>query len=297
MSKVLKYSHQSFSGMNSVLDIILIDVSDKTANDISSRIQYEINKLELLLNRFNSKSETYHINDNAFNNWVKVSDELWAILVECKTYNELTLGYFNAGLGRLKDMNSQNPNFLIKDRSTHKNLSFELDINSKKVRYVNRYVSLDFGAIGKGLLLNQVCKIITEQGIKNCFVSFGGSSVLTKGKHPSGDCWPFTFRGAKSNPIVFNLNDHAVSISRTCPGNGEKHHIFNPNNPYHESTNRLVYVQDSCPIRSEVLSTALIVAAENDFNNLICSLKPQKVFVFTQGNTNKLTCIYKYENQ
>lgn len=293
---VSKYSHQSIAGMNSVLDLVLIEVSDKTAAEISRVVRRDMNRLEKLLSRFDPKAETFAVNQKAQRQWTNVSAELWHILMECERFKKLTLGYFNIGLGRFKDKVATMANAISEGEEVRLKPQIELDHEGKRVRFVNYFTSLDFGAIGKGFLLTRVKATLIELGIENCFVSFGGSSILTKGRHPSGNAWPVSFRNDNGNQQVFHLNDHAVSISGVRQGKEQGYHIINPNTLKLETSSRLVFVQDECPVRSEALSTALVAAEVHDFIQIINRIKPQKVIVFSRQKTNELTRIYEYEN-
>ena len=295
MSYAPKYSHQSFAGMNSVLDMILIDIPDKTAADIGQGIRQDMRLLEQLLNRFDPRSETYAINNQAQNGWVKVSDELWRIVLDCEKFNELTLGYFDIALGYFKKNAGTNNHNRIRCMEEDSKPGIKYGMESKQLKFTNGSTSLDFGAIGKGLLLGKLQARLCEFGIENCFVSFGGSSILTRGKHPSGGAWPVSFRNESDHPFVFNLNDHAVSISGAIQGNNHEHHIINPHRLTFQVNRRLVFVQDECPIRAEVLSTALIAATKDDFSTLTTRMNPQKVYVFNQLKTDELTIEYEYK--
>ncbi|WP_163712411.1 FAD:protein FMN transferase [Mangrovibacterium lignilyticum] len=282
--------------MNSVLDLVLIGVSEETATEMRRTVQREMSRLEKLLSRFNPEAETFAANQKAHNNWTGVSDALWDILQECERFNKLTLGYFNIGLGHFKKNAETIPTGISGGETVYSKPEIVLDYESRRVKFANRFTSLDFGAIGKGLLLKKVKTTLTDLEIENCFVSFGGSSILTLGKHPSGNAWPVSFRNDNGNSFVFHLNDHAVSISGARQGKEQIHHIINPIRLKLETSSRLVFVQDECPLRAEVLSTALVAAEENDFDQVINQFQPQKVSVFIQQKTNELKRIYEYEN-
>jgi len=293
---VSKFTHQSIAGMNSVLDLVLIEVSETTATEICRTVKQDVFRLEKLLSRFDREGETFAVNQTAQHRWTSVSDELWDILQECERFKELTLGYFNIGLGHFKGKAGATLNSLTKGELGSLKPQIEFDHESRSIRFANHFTSLDFGAIGKGFLLKRLNSTLHDFGIANCFVSFGGSSILTKGRHPSGNAWPVSFREGKENQQVFHLNDHAVSISGARQGREQCYHIVNPNTLKFEASRRLVVVQDECPVRAEVLSTALVAANESEFDQLTSQFRPQKINVFNQPTTNEETRIYEHEN-
>jgi len=294
---VSKFTHQSIAGMNSVLDLVLIEVSEATATEICRTVKQDMFRLGRLLSRFDQEGETFAVNQTAQHRWTSVSDELWDILQECECFKKQTLGYFNIGLGHFKGKAGATLNSLTKDGVGFTKPQIEYDRESRSIRFANHFTSLDFGAIGKGFVLKKLKATLDDFGIANCFVSFGGSSILTKGKHPSGNAWPVSFRECKENKQIFHLNDHAVSISGARQGREQCYHIVNPNTLKSETSNRLVVVQDVCPVRAEVLSTALVAANEGEFDEITSQFKPQKINVFNQPTTNEETRIYETSHE
>ena len=215
-----------------------------------------------------------------------MSQELWNVLIECEKYRHLTLGYFNVGLGHLK------ADTVLQEGWCQPEIIPDMD--TRRIRFGNTSTSIDFGAIGKGLVLRKLKSILADFQVENCFVSFGGSSLMAIGSHPAGRFWPVTLRENDDNPIVFELTNQAVSISGAYQSQPEKFHIVHPYTGAIQCDNRLVYVQDDCPVRAEVLSTACIVADRQDYPNLIEALNPQKLTVFHRTQTNKLTIDYDY---
>ena len=280
------YSHQTIPGMNSVLDILLIGVAEKESEAIGKQAEKELLVLESLLSRFNPSSETFALNKKAVNGWTNVSQELWNVLIECEKYRHLTLGYFNVGLGHLKAD-------AVLSEGWHQP-EIILGMDTRRFRFGNTSTSIDFGAIGKGLVLRKLKSILADFQVKNCFVSFGGSSLMAIGSHPAGRFWPVSLRENDENPIVFELTNQTVSISGAYQSQTEKFHVVHPYSGAIQCDNRLVYVQDDCPVRAEVLSTACIVAERQDYLSFIENLNPQKLIVFQRTQTNKLTIDYDY---
>ncbi|RKD90322.1 FAD:protein FMN transferase [Mangrovibacterium diazotrophicum] len=291
-----KFTHQSIAGMNSVLDLVLIEVSETIATEICRTVKQDVFRLEKLLSRFDREGETFAVNQTAQHRWTSVSDELWDILQECERFKEQTLGYFNIGLGHFKGKAGATLKSLTGEELGYMKPQIEYDHNGRSIRFANRFTSLDFGAIGKGFLLKKLKSTLADFGVANCFVSFGGSSILTKGKHPSGNAWPVSFRNGKGNQQVFHLNDHTVSISGARQGKQQCYHIVNPNTLKFEIRSRLAVVQDECPVRAEVLSTALVAANKSEFEEITSQFKPQKINVFNQPTANEGRRIYEHEN-
>ena len=282
--------------MNSMLDLVFTGIAESKVELVFSRVQAEVVRLEKTLSRFDPRSEIFIINQNAGESWVTVSDHLWNILLECDYYNKLSLGYFDIGLGLFKQNEKQLSLDSLKKRSAIGLSNMKFDRKRKCIRFVTNRTSLDFGAVGKGLLLREIDKILTDFNVKNCLISFGGSSILTRGSHPFGDSWPIALRKTSNYSTVFKLNDHFASFSGAIQENrtGAKSHIVHPRRLKFVENNRLAFVQSNCPVLAEVLSTSLIVADWDDFPKLCLKIKPEKAFVYKRTKTNELISKYEY---
>ena len=272
--------YQSITSMNSSLDMIFPGIEYGDSQVVFKRIEKEAAKLETLLSCYDTEAETYQVNLKAREGWVTVSHPLWKILKECVYYNHLTLGYFDIGLKFFK----QNPTLIHhNDRPELYGISsIEFRNESQSIRFQNKTTSIDFGAIGKGLLLKEIDKILTEFGVKHCFISFGGSSILTRGTHPHGTSWPVTLRNSSGDHNVFHLNNDSASFSGAILESsfGETYHIVHPKRLEMIQSKRLTFVQCKCPVLAEVLSTSLVAADTVDIPKIISNANPIKAHVF-----------------
>lgn len=285
--------------MNTMLNMVLIGLDETTSDMVEQRMRLQSQLLEKMLSRFDPEGETFQMNQVALDQWFPVSEGLWDILLECKSFHKLSLGYFDIGLGIFKQqMNQAFPKADGENSALRGINGVDFDRKGKRLRYGSRTISIDFGAIGKGLLLREIDLILTEFDIKNCLISFGGSSILTRGSHPYGHSWPVSLREAHDSSIVFDLNDHFASISGAVHGNGSegKSHIVHPHSCRLVENNRITYVQRKCPVSAEVLSTSLVAAEREDFSKLISNLKPEKAFIYKRTETNELISEYEYES-
>ena len=282
--------------MNSSLDMVLTGTDNETADQISGLIERDAFRLEKVLSRFDQESETFQLNQLACGKWMGVSERLWEILQECEHYNSLTTGYFNVALGRFKQNRGRYPTVLGERETNTAIPAIALDCERKAVR-LDQGASLDFGAVGKGLLLREVQKWLNRFEVKSGLISFGGSSLLAKGGHPYGSSWPVSWRDGMGHPTVFHLNETCASFSGAVQTNpeGSRPHIVHPKKLQFIENNRLVFVQSKCPVVAEVLSTSLVVANKEDFSDLISQTKPERAQVFKRTDHGELITEYDYE--
>lgn len=254
--------------MNTSLDIIVWGVNQELADSVFDRIIKLVVELEMILSRFNPKSETFHVNQNAWKQPVRISALLAKLIQIGVDSYHLSKGYFNIFAGN---------NYKVEDPSCEKvllefplpDISLSIEGKNACVRFLDEHVSLDFGGIGKGFALDQVSGILEQMGINNAFISFGGSSVLTRGHHPHGKTWPFSFQDEGIMDDVWHLNDDVVSISSNRGLRKNPLHILRPNNSKAEDFVHTAAVRCDSATDAEVLSTALVASSSEDHEKIV----------------------------
>lgn len=262
--------HKNAFLMNTSLDIILWGIDQITACNMSEKIFSVIENLQSVLDRFNPLAEVYKVNKNAFNNEMVISPILMRAVDQGIKDFYRTRGYFNIFAGdayfSLKEGFGEHVELF--DPSIIPENLIELNESGNSIRFLQNSVSLDFGGVGKGIALDEVSDIFDDFDIQNAFISFGGSSVLTKGHHPHGAYWPFSFRGDDVEGEVWPLVDDAVSVSSSKQGGGNVTHIIDPKTGRIE-TSKMAAVQCKSAAVAEVLSTALIASPQKEHQQIM----------------------------
>jgi thiamine biosynthesis lipoprotein ApbE len=272
--------HKNAFLMNTLLDIVLWGIDRELAEMVSDRIFGQIKQLQKILDRFNPNAETFQVNQTAHSNELAVSPVLFnAIKRGIKDFHR-SQGYFNVFAGgayaSLKETNRASAG-RVKEFMPEEMIAINESPN--KIRFLHNEVSLDFGGIGKGLALDEASKTLDEMKIKNAFISFGGSSILTKGQHPHGDYWPFSFQEKQIEGVVWALNNDAVSVSGAGVGSGNHPHILDPKSG-RPSQNITAGVQSDSAAEAEVLSTALVAAPPGNHQKMVSHFNIKKWAVF-----------------
>lgn len=254
-----KFFHQSIFGMNTAINMILCNENEELCQSVFESTANLVSEYELILSRYNPDAELYRLNTNAYFNPVSVSPLLWNAIRTGIEYYHQSQGYFNISLGNIYQQAKEGKT--SKSFATNELIhAIELDEANQTVFFSNENVSLDFGGLGKGMALNEISKIVDSAGISNAFISFGGSSILTRGHHPNGDHWPLSLHS--NHEKVWQLRNDAVSISSTHlhPNTGAIAHIVNPYIFRPVKSGKIVFVKAENPTLAEVLSTTLIAS-------------------------------------
>lgn len=249
--------------MGTRLDVLICGASRESCGAAWDKICAEGRKLESVMDRFSPESEVSGINASGV---ARMSEDMAEIIALCEHYRRSTGKLFDIGRGTVEWDSALN------------NVDSVPGGSGRMISIGNG--NLDFGGFGKGLLLKRCSMILKEQGISTAYVDFGGSSILALGHHPYGDCWRVGVTDPYTGSVVRQLElvDMAMSTSGNQPG--YEGHIIDPRSGVSVSGRKIVTVLSPDPLTAEVVSTASMIAAEdelrfirenNDITAIFCS--------------------------
>ena len=297
--------HNTFSAMGTRLDVILWGLKRPIAHSIYQDMLNEVNRLEGILSHFNKDSPVSRINTNAGRQAVEVSEELFAVLSECRKYWELTDGLFDITALPLiqiykfpgyKNPEHQNDAIGHALKITGMN-KMRLDREHGRVYLEKEGMQIDLGGIGKGIALEHIDRILTNRAISNAFVSFGESSVLARGRHPYGDCWKTGIRNItddQKNAHSVELKDAALSTS----GNVDKEagDIVNPKTGTTPDKISITSVISKSAADAAVLSSTLLLASNEEKKEILINFNPEKAIEMIYENQNEQPFVKEWYN-
>lgn len=246
--------HQRCMAMYTRFEVVWWGVDRRLSEALFDEIKSLLHWIEHQLSCHDPQSELYRLNRLAGKGSVPISNYLFQVLKRVEDYRERTLEYFD-------------PSFLNPNVGQGAGARLVFDDNSKSVWFKDPKTKIDLGAIGKGIALEKINEDILKSKIAHAFISFGESSIMTRGRHPNGDYWPLglsdMYQPGKSLYAIRMMN-HSVSVSSSrrrdanqYPGN---YHVYNPHTGQILEQDRMVMVKSASPVEAEVLSTALLVA-------------------------------------
>lgn len=236
-----------FEAMHTRVDLLLYaETSHDHLELIANTIQDRIDKIETIANRFNSGSELYHLNKQAFVQPCPVSEELAEMIRECLSFHAKTFGCFDITVNSLNRFRSGTDYIYM-------------DWKKKTILYQHPDIQIDLNGYVKGYALRAVAQILHESFIRDALINMGNSSILAIGNHPHGKGWSVGLDPA------FEKNNHAITLFNEClttSGNGLKNqkHIIDPETGQFVEKMDTVSVLTSDPALGEILSTAFFIA-------------------------------------
>jgi FAD:protein FMN transferase len=294
-------TYRNMFSMGTRLDIVFPGLEDEMADRIFAAIKEGLNQIEDKISIYREQSEFSLINQIAPKRPCSVSDQVFNMIRHLVDLSVKTSGYFDFTLGMIGKEHKPNTDAQYYKDDFLKlpvDKKILLDAQSQTVKINGNNVMLDSGAFGKGLGLDMMKKTFEQNKITSAFVNFGNSSVLGFGNHPYGDSWKTGIASIfdeNENVFAFDLKNTFMSVSGNTPQNLRKNeggHIIHPR------TGKPVAGYFQCAISgengliSEVLSTALTCAPDNERDSIMDNFPGYKAVFIEYDNQNKPNIIY-----
>jgi len=295
--------NQSFFAMGTRCEIVLVNTGAELAERTFRLISNEVIGLENLMSRFIPGSALVLLNEGKAGQWLPVHDELWDILIVCRDFYNRSSGLFDVTAWPLIHLwknrsagSSPDESEISYARSLSGFDKLEFDPVSKRVLKKTDGVEFDLGAIGKGIALDRMKKRLTENGIKQAFISFGESSVLAMGTHPAGEYWPVGIPNAlkpQENLHVFKASDQVITTSGTILNSSFRHdvirqHIVNPVSGLPVTEMKMVSVKSSSAVFGEFLSTTLLIMNFGERKEFLPKIKKTEILIINYNSDSEL---------
>lgn len=163
---------------------------------------------------------------------IPIDRDMLSLCLLCDRLRRRTGGAFNIAAGTLMHTHGFRGDPTDADLSAlDLDHAIQIDQTNLTITRTDERVSLDFGAIAKGFVLDLVRQELEEHGIAHAFVHGGTSSVLAMGLDACEHAW--AVRTGDSAPHDFHLSDLALGVSqhgsRVVDRDGRTlGHIMNP---------------------------------------------------------------------
>ncbi|MFC2098191.1 FAD:protein FMN transferase [Bacteroidota bacterium] len=270
--------HNHCQAMGTRLDAVIHGVEQDAGERAFEKICSELVELENKLSRFDEKSQISMINQLGSKQVIVIDSELFSILSQCRDYYEKTSGLFDVSIGKVISearRNSSDSKILLKMLNESGMDKISLDPEKCSVRFLNEHVEIDLGGFGKGYALDRLKSLLHSMDISDAFISFGDSSILALGNHPHGKGWKSGVNNLLKpgeSLFEFDLIDESLSTSGTGPNNtrGDRQgHVLHPGRGLIDPGYQHISVVSHHAVEAEVLSTALLVASDEEKSDLL----------------------------
>ena len=193
---------------------------------------------------------------------VRIDQDLFELLRLCQRLCNETNDAFNIAAGTLMHAHGFRGQPIAQDRDIPVDLrhAYDLDPEAMTITRNGEHISLDFGAIAKGFVLDLISHELRMYQIKHAFIHGGSSSVLARGTQH--DSRPWRVQVSDTPDLRVNLGSTALGISEHQGRMNEENrgHIMDPVSglPAESHAHRVVCTHPSAAI-ADAYATALSV--------------------------------------
>jgi thiamine biosynthesis lipoprotein len=265
----------SADAMGGAFTITLYCADQASADAAATAAFNELERLDSMLSNYRPDSEWSQLNRAAGRHPVKVSDELFELLVTCVEYGRRSEGAFDISVGPLvRAWGYRNGRGkLASDREVEQALAkvgfnyIKLDPEHRTVQFARLGMELDPGGIGKGYAVDRMIEVLRRIGIECALVSAAGSSIFGLGAPPGRPGWLVKIGDPKKHKGVtaeLLLKDEALSTSgiqeKSFRANGRVYgHIMDPRTGQPATGAILVAVLAPRTVDSEAWTKAVFI--------------------------------------
>ncbi|MFM8574187.1 MAG: FAD:protein FMN transferase [Pirellula sp.] len=188
----------SIPAMGSVIDIRWIPSDQRAASEpseVGEKLRAEIDRWVEVMSDYQQDSQVNQLcRDAQDGQWHQPSPELWRILMLCATWHRYSEGAFDASLGALtrlrrsrKQVSQSQWDQASKDCGWE---HLQWDLTGRRLRFQRPGLRLDFGAIGKGFVVDRLGHQLRELGIDRYSVNSSGNIGFGDSPKPNLAGWP-----------------------------------------------------------------------------------------------------------
>jgi FAD:protein FMN transferase len=197
---------ESLDAMGSTYTVALYGYNEDQMEAAVEAAFNEVRRLDRMLSNYRPDAELAGINRQAADRPVKVTPELFDLLLKCKEYSSESEGAFDITVGPLMRVWGffKGTGRLPAKEDVAKALrkvgyrNVILDRETRTVRFAQPGVELDPGGIGKGYAVDRMVDVLKDNGITSALVSAGGSSIYALGTPNNSDKgWEVKIRDPK----------------------------------------------------------------------------------------------------
>ncbi|NIX14946.1 MAG: hypothetical protein GWN11_03445 [Candidatus Dadabacteria bacterium] len=267
----------------------------------------EVKRIDKIFSNYRADSELSGLSIQA-DSKVGVSQEFFDLTAFSVFISALSRGAFDISIAPLIDVwkkeskNNKTPEAnLIKSIRDICTGFDKLKLHSKdyEIGFSSDCIKLDYGAVGKGYVLQRIAQLLVNKKIENGLINFGGN-IHALGTDLQGKPWVIKIKDPdNSSEYIRTISVSNMSVS-TSGGyeryflvNSKKYsHIIDPRTGFPVSHFSSVTVVSESPLFADVLSTAFSVLSLDESKEIINQLdKISVLFIETKANEARI-----YEN-
>ncbi|MEM9849090.1 MAG: FAD:protein FMN transferase, partial [Bacteroidota bacterium] len=253
--------------MGTNFQLIFYANDDESAQQIADTAFARIDQLNRILSDYLAESELNELVQQSGNQeWVKVSDDLWEVLVYAQWVSKISHGAFDISVQPLsklwrKMFRQQTFPSRQKIESAKKLVNYkwiELDEQHQRVRLKKEGMRLDLGGIAKGYAVDEVVEVLKDFGVQRALVN-GGGDIRISHAPPNQSAWAI-----QRQDTTLALTNTAIATSGSTYQylihQGKRYsHIIHPKTGMGITNPQTVSVQAASCMKADAFASAFSV--------------------------------------
>lgn len=265
---------RGFPVMGTLAEIQVAHRDERFAEDAIDAAIAELQRVERTMTRFKSDSDIGRANLGASRDGIRVTGETATVIAAALRASSVSDGRFDPAVGEVSELwdvlNRHEPPPAdqvqrLAKRGFWRKVDLSTSSRASWVRFEDRDLHLDLGAIAKGYGIDRATQVLRARGVKHAIVTVGGD-LFALGNSPEGDAWTVGIRSPhdlRALASTLTVSDRAVATSgdyeRFFRYRGVRyHHLMDPETaaprrtPFHSAT----VIADHC-IDADAASTSV----------------------------------------
>ena len=265
---------RGFPVMGTLAEIQVAHRDERFAEDAIDAAIAELQRVERTMTRFKSDSDIGRANLGASRDGIRVTGETATVIAAALRASSVSDGRFDPAVGEVSELwdvlNRHEPPPVdqvqrLAKRGFWRKVDLSTSSKASWVRFEDRELHLDLGAIAKGYGIDRATQVLRARGVKHAIVTVGGD-LFALGNSPEGDAWTVGIRSPhdlRALASTLTVSDRAVATSgdyeRFFRYRGVRyHHLMDPETaaprrtPFHSAT----VIADHC-IDADAASTSV----------------------------------------
>ncbi len=287
-----------FPALGTVVSIKVFASDQELVATAMRAAQARTQELEAILTDYDPDSETSRLTKSATGtDFVAVSPDLWNVLEASDRWYQLSHGAFDASIGSLSHV--WRAERRTKKRASGEQLAAALQRSgwahvhlrpqSTAVRFDREGLRLDFGAIGKGYIVDQIFHMLQDSGLTCCLVNISGN-MRCGAAPPDRSGWRIAVAPLEQHQPALR---HLVLINRAIATSGDlwqyvivdgqrRSHLFDPRTGDSVTGPISATVLAATAADADACATALCVLGLSAAADLMTSLADTEALVLEQ---------------
>jgi len=260
---------------------------DMKADSLQQKSFEKIDGLNMIFSDYEIDSEASQLSKYAGNDTLlDISFAMSVMISRAMNVSELTGGLFDITIGPLTKLwrrafrRNEFPTSLeveeARDKVGFLNLEHHPD---KKLKLKKQGMSFDFGAVAKGVAVDDVFRMLKREGINMMLIDGGGD--IRVGDAPLGtDGWVIALENGNQIKLVNKAIASSGSTFKFLEWEGKKYsHIIDPRTGYGITDPKTVTVKATTCFMADMIATTYCIAGHAGINALLSGIRGYEVEV------------------